>query len=100
MKITVTWKDLCFNYKLKLLTAVDEIWSEIMCVVGSQANVPSLPNHVNINPNFLVPLSCRDLRRFGTNAKQMESAYHIMIDDSNQVYKIVTKYSERTLSRV
>ena len=56
MKITVTWKDLRFNYKLKLLTAVDEIWSEIECVVESQANVPSLPNQVNINRNFLVPL--------------------------------------------
>lgn len=60
-----------------------------------KANVPSLPNEENINRNFLVPLSCCDLIPYGENAKQMELPHHIMIDDVVQVYKVVTKYSEK-----
>ena len=37
VKITVTWKDMHFNYELKLLTAVDDLWSEIKCDVESQS---------------------------------------------------------------
>ena len=95
VKITVTWKDRHFNYELKLLTIVNDLWSEIKCVVESQANVPSLPDEENINRNFLVPLSRRDLSAYGENAKQMESPHHIMIDNVVQIYKVVTKYSEK-----
>ena len=36
VKITVTWKDMHFNYELKLLTAVDYLWSEIVLSKAKQ----------------------------------------------------------------
>ena len=40
-------------------------------------------------------ISRRDLSAYGENAKQMESPHHIMIDNVVQIYKEVTKYSEK-----
>ena len=96
VKITVIWKNLHFTYDLQVLTTVSQLWGEIGHVVEKQqVKVPSLPSPDSVNPHFLMHLSSYDLGQFGLRARQMQSVYHIMIDDGSNVHKLVTQLSER-----
>ena len=96
VKITVIWKNLHFTYQLQVLTTPSQLWGEIGHVVEKQlGEVPILPNPPSVNPNFLMPLSSYDLGQFWPSATQLQSVYHIMIDDGSNVHKLVTQSSER-----
>lgn len=49
MKITVIWKNLHFNYHLKVLTTASRIWVDRRVVENQQVKVPSLPNPDSVN---------------------------------------------------
>lgn len=90
----VIWENLHFNYHLQALTTVLQVWGEIGRVVqNQQVKVPSLHDPNCVNPHFLMPLLSDDLRQFGPSARQMESVFHIMIDDGSNVHKLVTQYT-------
>ena len=96
VKITVIWKNLHFTYDLQVLTTASQLWGEIgRAVENQQVKVPSLPSPDSVNPHFLMRLSSYDLGQFGLRARQVQSAFHIMIDDGSNVHKLVTQLSER-----
>ena len=48
-----------------------------------------------------MPLVSDDLQQFGSNARQMQSVFHLMIDGCSNVHKLVTQLSEsRSLNRL
>ena len=95
VKITVIWENLHFTYHLQVLTTASQLWGEIgRAVENQQVKVPSLPNPDSVKPDFLMPLSSYDLGQFGPSARQLQSVYHIMIDDGSNVHKLVTQSSE------
>ena len=95
MKITVIWEKLLFCY-LQPLYTITEVWEEIRRVVEKQRNkVPRLPNPDMIDPNFIICLSSDDLRDFGESARQIQSVFHIIIDDGTFIHKMITHRMER-----
>ena len=95
VKITVIWENLHFTYHLQVLTTASQLWGEIgRTVENQQVKVPSLPNPDSPH-DFLVPLSSYDLGQFGPSATQIQSVFHIVIDDGSNVHKLVTQSSER-----
>ena len=91
-EITVIWEKLQFFCYLQPLYTIMEVWEDMRRVVEEQRNkVPHLPNPGMINPSF-ISLS---LRYFGESARQIQSVFHIIIDDGTFIHKVITRPVKR-----
>ena len=101
MKVTVTWMNFHFRYNLKRLPNLEEVVKEIKSVIDIQSDrVPVLPHEVD---PFWMCLSQDDIRQLSskTTAQVVPSFNHIIIDDSDTMYKLVyDKEEESALDRL
>ena len=96
VKIRVVWKDFHFSCTLEILLTVKDALREMKSAISTnEANVPDLPECTSINPHMLIHLSSDDLKNFGEQARQIESPFHMIIDDGTYIYKFLHKGTER-----
>jgi len=96
MKVTVTWMNFHFRYNLKRLPTLEDVVEEIKSVIDIQSDrVPVLPRKVH---PFWMCLSQEDVCQLSskTTAQVVPSFNHIIIDDSDTMYKLVYNKEEES----
>ena len=91
----------CFTYKVTWLTTLDTVWHEVEGVLNHNiAELPDLPDPNTVDGEYLTILSCEELAAFGSDARQVLSSFHVIVETESKMYKVIATREEEAVLRM